>query len=93
MAEGDLEQELRGSVLTVLEALLQAGREHVAGAPVVVKIDGLLPEAGVDRRVRAGEAALVVGQLAAALDQEAPRTGEVIALFNFPPRPASGRVP
>jgi len=88
MAEGDPEQELRGSVLTVLEALLQASRDHVVGTPVATKIDRLLsPETGTGRPVRAGEAALVVGQLAAALDHEASRINEVIPLFNFPKYP------
>lgn len=84
VADRDPEQEVRGMALPVLEAVLQACREQVPDDPIVGAIRDLVsPEAVADGEpVRAVDAALVAGQLAAALGPEklpppAPRSGRV----------------
>jgi hypothetical protein len=72
VAERDPEQEVRGMAVPVLDACLEAFKQHVPDDPVVQAIRAVLsPEAVADgESVRAVDAALVAGQLAAALGPE-----------------------
>lgn len=72
VAQRDPEQEVRGMAVPVLDACLQAFKEHVPDDPIVRAIREVLsPEAVADGEpVRAVDAALVAGQLAAALGPE-----------------------
>lgn len=72
VAQRDPEQEVRGMAVPVLDACLQAFREHVPDDPIVLSIRQVVsPEAVADGEpVRAVDAALVAGQLAAALGTE-----------------------
>ncbi len=72
LAERDPEQEVRGMAVPVLDACLDAFKQHVPDDPVVQAIRAVLsPEAIADGEpMRAVDAALVAGQLAAALGPE-----------------------
>jgi hypothetical protein len=72
VAERDPEQEVRDMAVPVLVACLQAFREHVPDDPIVSAIHAVVsPEAVTEGEpVRAVDAALVAGQLAAALGPE-----------------------
>ncbi len=71
VSERDPEQEVRGLALPVLDACLKAFREHVPDDPIVAAIQELMsPEVFAEGSVRAVDAALVTGQLAAALGPE-----------------------
>jgi hypothetical protein len=72
VAERDPEQEVRGLAVPVLDACLQAFREHVPDDPIVLSIREVMsPEAVADGEpVRAVDAALVAGQLAIAIGPE-----------------------
>jgi len=71
IAQRDPEQEVTGIAVPVLDALLEACKELVADDPVVRAIDGLVtPQSVEGGSLRALDASLVVGQLAAALGPE-----------------------
>lgn len=71
MTDRDPEQEVTGIAVPVLDALLDACKQFVPGDPVVRAIDGLVtPDAVEAGSLRALDAALVVGQMAAALGPE-----------------------
>lgn len=72
VAERDPEQEVRGMAVPVLDACLQAFREHVPDDPIVAAIQEVMsPEAvAAGEPVRAVDVMLVAGQLAQALGSE-----------------------
>jgi hypothetical protein len=73
ITDRDAEQEVSGIAVPVLDALLQACKDFVPNDPVARAIDGLVtPESVESGSLRALDAALVVGQLAAALGPEKP---------------------
>jgi hypothetical protein len=70
-ADRDPEQEVRGLAVPVLDACLKAFKEHAKDDPVVSAIVELMsPEVIEEGSVRAVDAVLVVGQLAAVLGPE-----------------------
>lgn len=79
ISDRDAEQEVSGIAVPVLDALLEACKQHVADDPVVRAIDGLITADSIEAgSLRAVDAALVVHQLAAALGPER-RPGRVVA--------------
>lgn len=71
ITDRDAEQEVTGIAVPVLDALLEACKRFVPDDPVVAAIDGLVtPDSVESGALRAVDAALVVGQLAAALGPE-----------------------
>jgi hypothetical protein len=72
IAERDPEQEVQGMALPVLDACLQAFKGHVSDDPIVSAIREVISPESIEagESVRAVDASLVAGQLAAALGPE-----------------------
>lgn len=72
VADRDPEQEVRGMAVPVLDACLQAFKDHVPNDPIVAAIREVVSPEAIEagEPVRAVDAALVAGQLAVALGVE-----------------------
>lgn len=71
IANRDPDQEVRGIALPVLDACLHAFKAHAVDDSVVAAVQGLMtPEVIAEGSVRAVDAALVAGQIAAAIGRE-----------------------
>lgn len=71
IADRDPEQEVRGMALPVLDACLNAFKSFVPDDPIVAAIHEVMtPEAIAEGCVRAVDAVVVAGQLAAAMGGE-----------------------
>jgi hypothetical protein len=73
MNKKDPEQEVRGTAVPVMDAIISSAKAHVSNDPVVATIrDVIAPESIEGEHVRVCDALIVVGALKEALGPEPP---------------------